>query len=392
MRVRDIRNQRRTHDMNTLKSLSVPFAGRVARSLICGIGIGLVPAASVVAQTTYTLIDLTPGASGVAQAVAPGRVAGLTGYAASAFTGRATLWTSGGAVDLHPGYLDGAGARSSVLGMGGGLQVGIGAGAATGNRNVPMAWRDSAESATILNIPFTNAGGQATATDGVQIVGSAIGLNRDGTTLDSGHAMIWDVATGGAVDLGADAVLSDVAGGQQVGMVIKSLANAALWRGTKSYTLLHPKNAVVSVASGTDGVRQVGYAGFDVRVRVEAVKGNKDKRFNYAHVWSGSAASGVNIHPYVSSFDGAFFEHSYAVKTAGGYTAGYVTNLAKLGTPAYYRAVVWNAAFEAVDLSAWLPAGFIGSQALAVDGAGNVAGVMTKADGTRHAVVWVPNF
>lgn len=348
-------------------------------------------ASPLAAQVTYTAVDLTPTASGVAQAASGGQAAGFTGSVPNAFVGRATLWTGDGAVDLHPSFLTGTGARSVVNGFAGNLQVGSGAGASTNNRNVPLLWSDTAESATTLNIPFVNAGGQANATDGVQIVGSVIGLDRDGTTIGSTHAVIWSIASGEAIDIGTDANLTDVAGGQQVGMVIKGSANAALWRGTKSYTLLHPKNAVVSYANGTDGVRQVGYAGFDIRVRVEAVKGQKDKRFNYAHVWSGTAASAVNIHPYASTADGTLFEHSYATKVSGPWIVGYATDLKKISTPAYYRAIVWNASYQAIDLNAFLPAGFIGSQALSVDSEGNIAGVMTKADGTRHAVLWIPN-
>lgn len=352
------------------------------------LGLALLGASS--AQTRYIAVDLTPGASGSAQAASGGQAAGYTGTVPNAFTGRATLWTGEGSVDLHPAFLDGSQARSTVNGFAGDLQVGSGAGTSTGGRNVPLVWRDTAASAVALSIPFTHAGGQANATDGMQIVGTVVGLDRDGTTIGTNHAVLWDVATGVATDLGGDASLFDVAAGQQVGFVNKGTAGAALWRGSKAYTLLHPKGAVVSSANGTDGLHQVGYAGFDIRVRVEAAKGNKDKRFNYAYVWSGSAASGINIHPYVSNADGRIFEGSWAMKVAGPWIAGFASDPTRTGTPAYYRAIVWNASFEAVDLSAFLPAGFIGSQALSVDADGNVAGVMTKADGTRHAVLWIP--
>lgn len=366
--------------------------GSLPLSVMAGmLAFGLISTTCLVAQSGYTAVDLTANASGAATSASAGQAAGYTSSVPNAFTGRATLWTGDGAVDLHPEFLTGAGARSTVAGFSGNLQVGSGAGNSTNNRSVPIAWRDSAASATVLGIPFTNAGGQALATDGVQIVGSALGLDRDGTTIGSNHAVIWDVATGAAVDVGTDAILYGVAAGQQVGMVIKGSANAALWRGTKAYTLLHPKNAVLSSANGTDGIRQVGYAGFDIRVRQEAAKGNKDARFNYAHVWNGTAASASNIHPYVSDFDGALFTHSFAMAVAGPHIAGYAADVSKTGTPAYYRAIVWDSVYQATDLSAFLPAGFIGSQAFAVDRDGNVAGVMTKADGTRHAVMWIRN-
>ncbi len=357
-----------------------------AKNLIAGCSAALSAAASLAAQTSYTAVDLTPTGSGVAYAASAGQAAGYS----TALGVHATLWTGDGAIDLHPAFLGGASARSVVNGFSGSLQVGTGAGTSTGNRNAAIAWSDTADSATLLSIPFASASSQANATDGVQIVGSAINFARDGTTLGTNHGLIWNVASGAVVDVG-DASILDVAGGQQVGSVPKSLPNAALWFGTKAVTLLHPKNAVMSVANGTDGVRQVGYAGYDVRVRVEAVGGKKDKRFNYAHVWTGTAASVINIHPYASNADGAAFEHSYANKVAGSWIVGYATDLAKIGTPAYNRAIVWDASFQATDLNAFLPAGFIGSVAYGVDAEGNIAGMMTKADGTRHAVLWIPN-
>ena len=55
------------------------------------------------------------------------------------------------------------------------------------------------------------------------------------------------------------------------------------------------------------------------------------------------------------------------------------------------RAIVWDSNYQATDLQAFVPAEFISSVAYGVDESGCVAGVMTKADGTRHAVLWVPN-
>ena len=342
------------------------------------------------AQVSYTAVDLTPTASGSALTASGGQAAGFTGSVPNAFTGRATLWTGDGPIDLHPAFLDGAGARSQVNGFAGNLQVGIGAGTSTGNRNVPIAWSDSADSATLLSIPFVNAGGQANATDGTQIVGYGIPLARDGTTIGAAHGLIWNVATGAVTDLGEANVL-DVAGGVQAGAVSKGVSNAVLWRGTKNYTLLHPKNAVVSVANGTDGVRQVGYAGFDIRVRVEAANGNKDRRFNYAHVWTGTAASALNIHPYASNADGKLLDHSYALKVKGQYIVGYANVSTGTTTIGLARAIVWDSNYQATDLQAFVPAGFVSSVAYGVDESGNIAGVMTKADGTRHAVLWIPN-
>lgn len=359
-------------------------------------------AASAHAQS-YSVIDLTPNAgNGVAGGVSQGVPAG---YSASAVFGSAThamLWNATGAVDLHPSALDnpatGAVGRSAVLDISGSLQVGWGAGAITGNRTFPMAWRSTADSAALLTIPFANVGGQALATDGSQIGGYASPLTRDGTTQGPSRAMLWDAASGTPVDLGDGgngAQVYGVGGGQQVGYVIKSLANAALWSGSaKSLVVLHPTGAVTSFAYAAEGGRQVGYAGYDVRVRVEAVKGQKDARFYYAMVWNGTAASAQNIHTVpVNAMAGVNLSHSYAQGISGSLIVGYGGDQSKFGTSAYSHALVWDASqsYQATDLNAFLPAGFVGAQALSVDAQGNICGFMAKADGTRHAVVWVLN-
>lgn len=358
-------------------------------------------ATTAVQAQTFTAIDLTPAAgNGVATDITAGVVAGYTAPGIySSFT-RATLWDGIAVTDLHPASLDdqlnGLTGRSAVLGGSATLQVGWGAGPTTSNRAVPMRWSGSAASATTLTIPFTTFGGQATATDGRQIVGYATALNRDGTAQGPSHALLWDAASGAPVDLGDGgngAMAYGVGGGQQAGYVIKSMANAALWRGTsKSLVVLHPNGAVLSVANATDGTRQVGYAGYDVRVRQEAVKGNKNQRFNYAFVWTGTAASAMNIHPNpMNNLPGVLLSHSFALNLNGRWTVGYAGDQSKFGTPAYSHAIVWDASYQAIDLNAFLPAGFVGAQALSVDADGTVSGFMSKADGTRHAVVWVLN-
>lgn len=364
--------------------------------LVTAVLLGAFPAAFA---QSYTLIDLSPDAgNGVATTLSGGAAAGYVAGGIYGTLARATVWTDTATVDLHPAGLEnpttGNPGRSYILGSSGNLQVGSAAGPSTGNRLAPMLWRGTAETASFLTIPFTNFGGQAQATDGQQIVGYGIGLDRDGTTQGPSHAVVWDATTGAATDLGGDgngAIAYGVGGGTQVGVVYKALANAALWRGSRgSLVLLHPKNAVVSIANGTDGARQVGYAGFDIRVRQEAAKGNKDQRFNYAFAWSGSSASGVNIHPYpVNAQPGVNLTQSYALGVNGGWIVGYAGDATKSGTPAYSHAIVWGADYSSYDLNVHLPAGFVGAQAVAVDAEGNVSGFIAKSDGTRHAAVWV---
>jgi hypothetical protein len=354
-------------------------------------------AAAVAARAqTYTAVDLTPDDSAAsANGISGGIAAGF--FAQPGAPAHAAIWTGTAEIDLHPAWVDDVAnrvaGRSTVEGISGGMQAGWAVGPGTGNHLAPVLWRGNAAGAVALPIPFVNAGGQALATDGGQAVGYGIAMNRDGTTFGSFHAVVWNAATGAATDLGDGgngAKALGVGGGRQVGYVSRSGAlEAALWSGSaKSLVSLHPGGAVMSEALGTDGPRQVGFAGYDVRVRVEAVKGAKTARFDYAMLWTGSAVGAVNLHP-VPVNTGVGFTHSHATAVAGGMIVGYGSDASKSGTPAYNHAVVWDASFQAVDLNAFLPAGFVGSVATSVDRAGNVAGVMLSADGRRHAVVWV---
>ncbi|MEY4385957.1 MAG: hypothetical protein RLY20_1240 [Verrucomicrobiota bacterium] len=377
--------------MNKVSSIQNFRPTGMNKSLLLATSLTAALALSAVAQS-YTVVELAPTSPvSIAYGLSSSGAVGNVSPTLSTVGARATLWDGVNQIDLHPAIFDDAATgtvgRSTALGAAGNVQVGWGSGVINSNRLSPVMWRGTAASATVLTIPFATGGGQAVATDGKQIVGYATGVNKDGTALSTSRGIVWDVATGAATDLGdgggSGAFVYGVGGGKQVGYVFKSLAVAAMWSGTsKSLVTMNPVNAVMSVANATDGVRQVGYAGYDVRVRVEAVKGNKDARFNYATVWTGTAASAVNIHPYP-------FTHSYAMSVAGSYIAGYGADAAAIGTPAYFHAIVWDGNFQFTDLNNLLPAGFVGSQALAVDANGNVAGYMMAADGTRHAVVWM---
>lgn len=351
---------------------------------------------------TYTVVDLTPSAgNAVATALAGDLVAGYAGPVIYGASTRATAWDGTSTSDLHPSHLaddptTGAAGRSALTGGADGILVGWAAGVPTGGRPVPVMWNGAADTAVTLPIPFTNFGGQALATDGRQVVGYGTGLDRDGTVQGPAQAVVWDAITGAAVNLGDGgnhSIAYGTGGGVQVGVLTKGTATAVLWRGDRrTQVSLHPRGAVVSVASATDGARQVGYAGFDIRVRAEAAKGAKEQRFNYAHVWSGSAASGLNIHPYPANpIAGANLTQSWALGVNGSWIVGYAGDATKSGTPAFSHAIVWDADFQSVDLNAFLPAGFVGAQALSVAADGTVSGFIAKADGTRHAAVWIRN-
>lgn len=366
------------------------------RQCLLGLGSAIISTATLAAQTSYTVVDLTPGGYGIAYAASGGQAAGtVSASVAASLTTHAALWTGDGQTDLHPALVgDAATSRSGVAGFAGNLQVGWGAGTATASREVPLAWRDTAASATILRLPFTSWGARALATDGVQIAGYAGPFSRDGTTTAPSHALVWNASTGAVVDLGGGsngAQALGVGGGQQVGYVLKAAWNAALWKGTSnSLVILQPTGAAYSYAYGTDGARQVGTVTYEVRVRTEAPKGNKTAMFTYATAWAGTAASAINIHPSPVN-SSVVFKHSFASSVAGPYIAGYAADDSKIGTPAYYHAIVWNASLQATDLNAFLPAGFIGAQAFSVDREGNIAGYIATASGIRHAALWIPN-
>lgn len=371
----------------TQKILRLTKAFATLALAVAALGVGT----AAHAQTTYTAVDLTPEAGWAFAKGADGVVAGYAGATSS--TTHAMLWGADGALDVHPAFVadpaTGTGGRSVINGAGGGLQVGSAAGPGTANRSVPTVWSGSAASATALSIPFVNNGGEALGTDGVQVAGWSSALDRDGTTIGPNHAMVWDAASGVAIDLGDGgngARANGVANGQQVGFVVKSQAVAALWSSSaRSLVTLNPSGAVLSVANATDGVRQAGYAGYDVRVRQEAAKGNKTQRFNYAMTWTGTAASAAIIHP--APLNGIVpFTNSYALGMSATQIAGYATEANGVS-----HAIVWSANLDSIDLNAFLPAGFTAAQAYAVDANGVVAGVMLDAAGRRHAVAWVPN-
>ncbi len=343
----------------------------------------------LVAQTNYRVVDLTAvGSYGNGLAANNGQVAGATSDSANPLEAtRAALWSGNVLTDLHPGLLgDPANSTSTVQGLAPTLQVGWGIGPNSGMQSAPIAWRGSAASATFLSVPFATYGAQALGTDGLQIVGFAGALK--GRSGGPYHALVWDARTGVATDLGDGgngARALSVARGQQAGFTIRSSGSVAtIWTGTsRSQLVIHPGNATTSEAWATDGARQVGFTGFDVKVFDEAFKGNTTRRINYATVWNGTAASAVRIHP-------ATYTQSYATGLVGSSIVGYAFNGYGLGNVANYHAFVWDAALQPTDLNAFLPGGFTGAMANSIDVQGNIAGTMFTADGLRHAAVWVP--
>lgn len=314
----------------------------------------------------YTVSELSP--AGSAEAISNGVVGGNS-------LGRATLWSSTGAVDVHPAnYL-----ASAILGRNGAVSVGWGRDA-TSNQ-VALAWNQF--KARVLGVPFTYVFAQAVATDGTQIVGSANPSDPE-RGVGPAHGLVWSVSTKKVIDLGSKATLIGVGGGIQVGSFATSKgAAAAMWLGTaRSRVNLHPKFADASVATGTNGVIEIGYVGVDVRVRSEARP--RKIRFYSAGFWSGSEDSFTDLYsPY---------RHSFALGIQGDTIVGYGNTTDAIGTPIANHAMAWvGDAQTFVDLHALLPAFMVTSRATSVDEFGNIAGYGYDATGQVHGFVWLRN-
>ena len=188
----------------------------------------------------------------------------------------------------------------------------------------------------------------------------------------------------GAGGNGAQALC--VAHGQQAGFTTRSSGPVAtIWAGTAaSQIVLHPNNdAVVSEILATNGLRQVGFCGFDSQVIDKATHGSLTKRINKAFVWDATVASARSIHP-------AGFQQSYATSINGSSVVGYAYNDDEEETTGRYHAILWNSSLQPMDLNVFLPAGFTGAMANSIDAEGTIAGTIFTADGVRHAAVWIP--
>jgi hypothetical protein len=351
------------------------------------LGCALLCAASAFAtQPNYTLIDLTAtGSYGDAYAASGGAAAGTISTSANFLDPtRAALWAGNTMIDLHPALLGTSpDAKSAVQGFAGTLQVGWGLGPNTGMLSAPIAWRGTPQSASLLAVPFATYGAQALATDGVQIVGFAGELREGGGPY---HALVWDANTGAVADLGAGAEALSVAHGQQAGYSTRSSGPVAtIWAGTSaSKIVLHPNNdAVTSQLLATNGLRQVGFCGFDIRVVDEGAHGNHTKRINNAFIWDATAASARSIHPPA-------FLQSYATGINGSSIVGYAYDDYGLGAVATYHAILWNSTLQPIDLNGFLPDGFTGAMANSIDAEGVIAGTIFTAEGLRHAALWIP--
>lgn len=329
------------------------------RSILC---LSAIAVSAFACSQSYTATELSTG--GYAMAVA-------LGIAGGQFASHAVQWGPGGMLDLHPAGYN----YSAINDMVGTLSVGY-VGAASGQ--IPAIWRGSAS--TILLVPFAYVGGRALATDGVQVVGTASEGDPE-RGVGALHAILWDLGAGTSVDLGKNAYVYGVGGGQQAGATLGSKGTTAgFWRGARnSYTSLHIAGYDVSVCSDTNGATQVGYLGVDIRVRNEAKP--RDIRFYSAVAWNGSSDS--------VSFLPSAYRHSFATAITGDTIVGYGNTTDAIGTPRDSHAVAWvGPNHDYVDLHALLPADMRTSRAIGVDESGNIVGYGVTTGNILKSFIW----
>ncbi|MCA9279955.1 MAG: hypothetical protein H6815_12700 [Phycisphaeraceae bacterium] len=163
-----------------------------------------------------------------------------------------------------------------------------------------------------------------------------------------------------------------ISGGQQVGLVFggSGVGRAILWSGSAaSWIDLSPPGSSWSRAVAVSGGQQVG----------SATIGN-----TRAGLWNGTAASWVDLHPTATT--GTINAYSGAIATSGGQQVGFVA-IRKAGAPGISgvpHASLWSGSAESwVDLH---PAGADASAAYGISG-GQQAGLVALG-GVVRASLW----
>jgi uncharacterized membrane protein len=250
------------------------------------------------------------------------------GFVSYAGTRHAAVWTPGGATpfQLLP---DAAYSSSQAEGIAAGVIVG--AGTASGASHA-LLWTDVAQNPIDLN-PAGYGQSVASGTDGVHVVGTA-----DSGNSGVDHAALWDAAT-------------------------------------QTFMDIHPATGfAASNALSVSGNLIAGYALQD---------GTAVNPSTHAMLWTitndGSTIAATDLNP-------AGFATSYAGATNGISEVGF-----GMDASGDAQALLWQGTPDALELSQFLPAGeFVSSEALGIDGAGDIVGIATDAGGDTHAVLWSP--
>jgi hypothetical protein len=312
------------------------------------------------ADAQWTVINLQP--AGVPGSLAYGVQGGQqVGNAVVGAETHATWWSGSAAsmVDLHPGGAD----WSECLGVGDGQQVGR---ARFSNVWHASLWSGTAASRIDL-APDGAVESAAQAARGGQQVGWANLGSGSRVSLWSGTKASWVDLTPTGATRGA---ALGVNAGQQVGWsLIGGVNHAGMWSGTAgSWVDLDPAGSIGSDARDTDAGQQVG----DM---------TDTNYWVHASLWTGSAATWVDLSPA-----GTFESIAYGVHA--GKQVGFV-NLGGL-----HQAFVWSGTAESgVNLHPFLPPGYIMSEARDIwtsDGVTYIAGFAQNFEtGMREAMLWV---
>lgn len=236
---------------------------------------------------------------------------------------------------------------------GGKLQVGR---ARIGNRDHAIAWSGSPTGYVDLD-DTRFLGTLAHATDGMQVVGEGYrpGINN--------HALLWNGTT--LIDLAPPdfrlSVAYGVHNGKQVGLLFNGGPNrAALWSGTAASLVdLTPAGAINAQARGIHGNEQVGWVD------------------GHAAMWHGTSASFLDLDPGTGI-------GSTALATNGIQQVGY------LGAGQRSRPCVWSgSAASIIDLYQFVPSNYHDLEANGIDEFGNIVGFGYDDFGPK-AILWKP--
>lgn len=192
--------------------------------------------------------------------------------------------------------------------------------------------------------PAGSVGSSAAGAAGSQQVGSAGFVSGAGQT-PVNHAVLWNGSAASVIDLGAGTA-SAIGDGQQAGSANN---HAALWLGSAGSRVdLNPAQWTQSVAAGVGGGRQVGSATRSVvcTTKKGQCPGGVRTEF-HPFMWSGSAASAVDLTPLALGFGAGRALATDGVQQVG---IGYQV----IGVNAFSGpfAVVWSgAADSAVNLN-----------------------------------------
>lgn len=148
--------------------------------------------------------------------------------------------------------------------------------------------------------PAGSATSSAAGVSGARQVGSAGFAAAAGQPVVN-HAVLWNGSASGAIDLGPGTAAA-VGDGQQVG---SANDRAALWLGTAASRIdLNPSQQwVQSIATGVSGGQQVGWATRNVPCTTKKGSCSNGTRTEFhPFLWSGSAASAVDLTPLVLGF------------------------------------------------------------------------------------------